>query len=461
MKQFHLRNLVTIMLGCASIMSTACSDDPSSVAPISPAPTTTPTTQQPPQQKPPQQQPPTAQPEQPEQPQANHAPSAAVGGDAFKVKVGDVVTLDGFPSSDPDSGAKLSYKWQVTKRPQGSKAEPIESASMKTQFTPDIVGDYEISLVVTDEHAAASKPVLVKVNAADRSAQQAPNHAPTINVQEHAKTGGAGIGITLVAAADDEDATDKGKLEYKWLLEKPAGADDIPEGSRAALTLSYVPKVPGTYEFVLTAKDTAGALSAASFKFTAEENKAPLAALGANRVAKSKDKITLDGSKSSDPNGDLIAKWAWTVTGPDGKEVSVEGADTKSPAFTPAADGLYLVSLKVSDGIADSEAKTVKVFASADGLVPYAEIADVSQGKVGSEIVFDAGASYGRDGDALEYAWTVVQEGTGVEHHPTADPSDKTKAKYKPISDGKFKVTVTVKVGEKTNSASKTFAVVY
>lgn len=76
----------------------------------------------------------------------NVAPVANAGA-AQNVRTGKIVTLDGSGSS---SNVGLSFKWSFSSRPNGSNSVLSDSTAIKPTFTPDLDGDYVISLVVTE-----------------------------------------------------------------------------------------------------------------------------------------------------------------------------------------------------------------------------------------------------------------------------------------------------------------------
>lgn len=86
-------------------------------------------------------------------------------------------------------------------------------------------------------------------------------------------------------------------------------------------------------------------------------NQAPVAQAGGNQSVNVGAAVTLDGSGSSDPDGDALT-YAWTQTA--GPTVTLAGANTAKAGFTAAAAGTYAFKLAVSDGKASSEA-TVQV----------------------------------------------------------------------------------------------------
>ena len=81
-------------------------------------------------------------------PTTNLAPSANAGF-AQSVGVGSVATLDGSASTDLNADP-LTYQWTLTSKPAGSAASLSSSTAVKPTLTPDVAGDYQVSLVVND-----------------------------------------------------------------------------------------------------------------------------------------------------------------------------------------------------------------------------------------------------------------------------------------------------------------------
>jgi chitinase len=133
-------------------------------------------------------------------------------------------------------------------------------------------------------------------------------------------------------------------------------------------------------------------------------NTAPVANAGPNQTVNATDEVTLDGSGSFDPNGDVIT-YAWTLSSkPEGSTATLTGATTVSPTFTADLDGSYVVSLVVSDGTLTSAPDTVTVLAT----LPVADAGPDQEVEVGEVVTLDGSGSSDATGDTLTYAWTLT-----------------------------------------------------
>ena len=115
-------------------------------------------------------------------------------------------------------------------------------------------------------------------------------------------------------------------------------------------------------------------------------NRAPVADAGPDQNVATGASVQLDGSESSDPDGDsLTYGWAF-VSRPDGSAATLSGASTATPTFVADVDGTYEVDLTVSDGeLSDSDrvviAATSGVGSATDIYVWSIELAEKKRGR--------------------------------------------------------------------------------
>jgi YD repeat-containing protein len=87
-------------------------------------------------------------------------------------------------------------------------------------------------------------------------------------------------------------------------------------------------------------------------------NKRPIASPGPANTVRLGSLVTLDGSASSDPDtGPSPLSFSWTQVGTPA--VTLNGATTSKPSFTPTLRGTYTFNLVVSDGQASSAPASV------------------------------------------------------------------------------------------------------
>jgi hypothetical protein len=80
---------------------------------------------------------------------APNQPPISIAGLDQSATVNTLVTLDGTGSSDPDNNLPLTYVWSMS-APTGSTATLSSTTAANPTFTPDVAGDYNIALTVTD-----------------------------------------------------------------------------------------------------------------------------------------------------------------------------------------------------------------------------------------------------------------------------------------------------------------------
>jgi RHS repeat-associated protein len=89
-------------------------------------------------------------------------------------------------------------------------------------------------------------------------------------------------------------------------------------------------------------------------------NTAPTANAGANQTGFVGRLVTLDGSASSDPQGDQL-RFTWTEGGSNPASNVLHGKNAPKPGFVPTVTGTYTFSLVVNDGTLNSSSSSVTV----------------------------------------------------------------------------------------------------
>jgi hypothetical protein len=97
-------------------------------------------------------------------------------------------------------------------------------------------------------------------------------------------------------------------------------------------------------------------------------NRAPIANAGAAKTVATGAAVALDGSASSDPDGDVLT-FSWTLQRPATSAAALTGATTSKPGFVADVAGSYVATLTVSDGKVTASA-SVTITAQAQAPAP-------------------------------------------------------------------------------------------
>ncbi len=315
----------------------------------------------------------------------NDAPTADAGPDQT-VFVTDTVTLDGSGSSDVD-GDTLSYAWTLTAVPVGSGAALSSATAVMPTFVVDLPGDYVAELIVSDG---------ALFSLADTVTISTTNSAPVANAGPDQS---AFVTDTVFLDGSGSSDVDGDPLTYAWSF------FSVPAGSAAALSSltaempTFVVDLPGTYVVQLIVND--GVVSSApDTVLISTDNSAPVANAGPDQSAFVTDTVTLDGSGSSDADGDPLT-YAWSFTSrPPGSAAALNDPTAEMPTFVVDLPGDYVVQLIVWDGTVFSTPDTVRI--STTNSAPTADPQSVSTAEdTGLGIVLTGSDP---DGDPMSFA---------------------------------------------------------
>ncbi|HSW08052.1 PKD domain-containing protein [Aquabacterium sp.] len=182
-------------------------------------------------------------------------------------------------------------------------------------------------------------------------------------------------------------------------------------------------------------------------------NTAPVAQAGPAQHVVAGTRVMLDGSASSDANGDLLA-YTWTLSArPAGSLALLSGASTVQPSFLADRPGQYVATLVVSDGQTSSYAATVTITASGVNSAPVANAGTAQQVGTGATVTLNGTASSDADLDPLFYSWTFTSRPAGS-LAVLIDPNSSRPSFFADVS-GNYVVALIVNDGKVNSAASR------
>ncbi|MFC1855469.1 PKD domain-containing protein [Thermodesulfobacteriota bacterium] len=276
-------------------------------------------------------------------PNLNAAPIADAGTD-ISLNLGGTANLSGALSTDPDADP-LTYLWTLDSAPAGSSATLATPTAVTTNFIPDVVGDYVVSLVVHDG-TEASTPSTITITAL--------NNAPIANA-------GADQVISLVGSEVQLDGYQAGLgsydpdddlITYAWEFVSAPASSTTTLVNASTATPTFTADVNGDYLIRLTVSD--GLDSAEDEVLISFNNVPPVSDPGTYQAVILGNTVNLDGTGSVDANLDPLTYYWSFISTPAGSTAILAEPSEGFATFTPDMLGSYEVSLIVNDGIVDS-----------------------------------------------------------------------------------------------------------
>lgn len=231
------------------------------------------------------------------------------------------------------------------------------------------------------------------------------NHRPIANVGPDANVSTGSL-ITLNGTASSD--ADGDSLTYQWTITSKPSGSTATLSSPTSPTNSFTADIAGTYLIQLQVND--GNLSSTADSLTvtvSTANSAPVANAGADQTVVAGDRVYLDGSASSDSDGDSLS-YRWELsTKPAGSGAILSSTTAIAPSFWTDVAGQYVLSLTVNDGTVNGAASAVAITASVANIKPVANAGSDQAVTVGDTVSLSGIASTDANGDPLSYRWSI------------------------------------------------------
>ncbi len=237
-------------------------------------------------------------------------------------------------------------------------------------------------------------------------------------------------------------------LTYAWTLKTPAGSKAT-LSNPSVVNPTFTIDVAGIYEASLVVSD--GATSSAPDVVLILVNGTPAANAGSGTNGFIRRAVVLDGSKSSDAEGDALS-FQWSLMSkPAASNAQLFDTTTVAPSLVPDVSGSYTVQLIVSDGKTNSPPATVQITASPKppptvdvGVpAPFQRFITVNT----TTVTLDGSASHTNPpGEPLTYLWTITPQGNAPKVSLTSNSNSPQIAQFSPSSDtaGTYVATLTI-----------------
>jgi hypothetical protein len=269
-------------------------------------------------------------------------PPVANGGPDQTIDERTTVILDGSGSTDPE-GSALTYTWeQIGGTPVSLEiTDPVHP----TFTAPGVQAGGEtlsFQLTVSDGELTAADVVNVVVKNV--------NHPPVavIDVDERVAEGSP---VTM--SGEDSYDEDGESLTYAWeQISGPTVLLSDPASVNPSFIAPYVGPEGAMFTFKLTASDGIDSVSITASILVENVNHPPIANAGDDHTRDETNQVTLDGTGSRDPDGDLLSLNWVQLSGPP---VILSDPSSPAPSFeAPLVDlgGTAMIfHLVVDDGL--------------------------------------------------------------------------------------------------------------
>ena len=361
---------------------------------------------------------------------ASQLPTADAGPDQT-VDEGVLVSLSGLNSIDLDDGI-AAFQWRQVQGPEVKLNDPDQPEASFTAPDVDSSGAalvFELSVTDYSDETAVDTCIV---------------NVTWVNLPPTADAGGSQTvseGTAVVLDAGNSVDPDDGIVGYHWLqIQGPSVALSGDRSSVASFNTPDIGPEGASLIFQLTVTDAGGLQDTHTCLVSvAWVNTPPLADAGPDQQAYTGDEVALDGSLSTDSDGDTIVAYRWRQT--DGTPVELSDATAQQPVFdvpVVGSDGEILVfELTVTDSGGMLDMDTCQVVVAAQGATEDTTAPTLAiEDPMGDDIVtlrtfsFDMSGSAWDDQGVETVVWKNSRGGSGVASGTTQWRADNIRLSY-------------------------------
>ena len=272
------------------------------------------------------------------------------------------------------------------------------------------------------------------------------NNVPQANAGPDQNNIVTGAVVDLDGSASDD--ADDDSLTFDWSF------INVPTDSNATLdnsTLerpSFTADRDGSYTLRLIVNDGQANSSADNIVITATAaNRAPVADAGTDKGVTTGSLVMLNGSGSSDADGDPRT-YVWEIiSSPTNSTATLSNSLIVNPEFTADLDGSYTVRLIVNDGQVNSQPDDIVITASSTNSAPIANAGADKNVSTGDLVMLNgSGSSDADSGDPRNYVWEIIS--TPTNSTATLSDSNIVNPSFTADLDGSYTVRLVVNDGQ-------------
>ncbi|WP_164076266.1 PKD domain-containing protein [Flavimarina sp. Hel_I_48] len=231
-----------------------------------------------------------------------------------------------------------SYVWKVD--------DSIVSTAPDFNYNFLEVGNYKVVLTVLDEEGLSDTAALT-ITASSPDGNTAPNAIATANITQ----GPAPLSVTFTGSNSTDD---QGIVSYEWQIDGNTVSTDP--------NFTNLFELPGNYRVTLIVADAQGLTNRATLNIvvtTANGNEPPKAVITSSEIGGNAP-FYVEFSGSSSTDDDAIVSYEWRING----NVVSESIDFD---YTFPEQGIYEVSLTVTDSEGLTDTETIRIDTKQDG----------------------------------------------------------------------------------------------
>ena len=319
------------------------------------------------------------------------APVADAGLDQT-VPVGATVKLDGSGSTNPSGQGSLTYRWKLFAIPAGSHATVSDPTAISPTFVVDAPGVYVPTVTVSNGISSDTGSVTISTYNSTPVAVAGSNQSYP-------------VGTNVILDGSRSYDVDGDSLNYSWTMAARPDQSTAALSNPRSVSPSFVADKAGTYVLQLNVSD--GRLFSTPSTVTINTNNtAPVANAGRAQITQVNDLVELDGSNSTDVDGDSLS-YQWTLLSkPSGSSAALLNQHSVQAMLGIDQAGTYVAQLIVNDGEYDSKPSTV-IVTTENVPAPVAQAGPNRTVKHGETVVLE-GRGVDRQSLPLTYKWSLV-----------------------------------------------------